>query len=108
MDFSSQNKISNIFLGALFSRGSDILTLRSPTISPDTHGNNQFRKLEKTNEYIPDVLFECIIPPIGKQLNLLLEKEKRANDSICEIPGVTDSVFKGIFFQLGFTPCRAE
>ena len=34
LDVSSQNKISKIFLGELFSHGSDILTLRFPKITP--------------------------------------------------------------------------
>ena len=52
------------------------------------------RKLETTNKYIPDVLFECIILLIDKQLNLFLEKEKRPSDNTCEILDVIDNIFK--------------
>lgn len=50
--------------------------------------------MDTVTKYITDVTFECINPLVDKQLELLLQKEKTANESISEIFDVIAYVFE--------------
>ena len=62
--------------------------------SHSAQGNAKFGKLDTVTKYITDVTFECINPLVDKQLELLLQKEKTANESISEIFDVIAYVFE--------------
>ena len=53
LDVSSQNKIYKIFLGELFSHGSDVLNLKFPKISPEQQESFAFVSLFKKKPTTP-------------------------------------------------------
>lgn len=64
-----------------------------------TFWKTQFRKLEITTKFIPNIVFECIFCPVDKQLNLHLEKQRQENETICEIFGAIDNVCKEMKYR---------